>query len=110
MTFEEYQVAAFKTSNCPIISKSYIYSVIGLAGESGELCNKVKKLFRDGNDGKLSIEKLDGVCAELGDVLWYLSDICSQLGVSLDEIAELNLNKLHNRVLRGVLSGDGDNR
>lgn len=83
------------------------YLTLGLSGESGEVCNKFKKVIRDNK----SIDELKSeLKSELGDVLWYLANLSAELGFSLQEIAELNLQKLEDRKSRDVLSGSGDNR
>jgi len=80
------------------------YTALGLAGESGEYTEKVKKLIRDG--------KLDKPLAakELSDVLWYLTASAKELGYSLADIAEINIVKLTDRAERNVLQGNGDER
>ena len=77
--------------------------------EAGEFAGKIKKIFRD-KDGKFSEEDKEALKAELGDVLWYFTQICTNLGFSLEEIAEANLDKLFSRLERGVIQGDGDDR
>lgn len=82
---------------------------MGLTGEAGEVADKMKKVMRD--DGNIvSEQKKLEVKKELGDVLWYVSQIASELGLSLDEIAEENIKKLFSRLERGKISGSGDNR
>lgn len=83
------------------------YCVLGLTGEAGELANKWKKYFRDGME-IADIVKL--MRDELGDVLWYLANAASEIGYSLDEIAEANIEKLQNRQSNSTLHGAGDNR
>jgi NTP pyrophosphatase (non-canonical NTP hydrolase) len=83
------------------------YCILGLVGEAGEIPNKWKKYFRDDlflDDVKKAIG------AELGDALWYLSQLCTELGITLEELAQSNLDKLSSRKERGVLSGSGDDR
>jgi NTP pyrophosphatase (non-canonical NTP hydrolase) len=80
------------------------YCALGLTGEAGEYSEKVKKLIRDGHIDKRLAAK------ELGDVLWYLTRSANELGYSLENIAEINLEKLHDRNKRGVLKGNGDER
>lgn len=81
------------------------YPTLGLSGESGEIANKVKKVMR-GDPGA----DFSGVPDELGDVLWYLAAIASDLGVSLEDVARENIEKLFDRRARGVIKGSGDNR
>jgi NTP pyrophosphatase (non-canonical NTP hydrolase) len=82
---------------------------LGLAGEAGEVANKVKKIYRD-NDGVLRPDKADEISSELGDVLWYVAAIATDMGVNLQEIAEWNLEKLRDRKKRNVIKGEGDQR
>ena len=79
------------------------YTTLGLAGEAGEIANKVKKVIRDGRS-------TDGISDELGDVLWYLAAVANELGADLGDIANNNLKKLADRQARNVLGGSGDNR
>lgn len=108
LSFDSYQVHAATTA----IYKPQVkimYPALGLAGEAGEACNKVKKVFRD-DDGILSDEKRAALKAELGDVLWYLAALATDIGVNLSECASDNLDKLFSRKERGTLAGSGDNR
>lgn len=109
MTFEEYQKLSRKTAIYPNKDKNFIYPTLGLCGESGEIAEKIKKVLRD-NNGILSQSKKEELKKELGDVLWYLAQISTELGISLDEIALLNLEKLNSRKERNTISGSGDNR
>lgn len=84
------------------------YVALGL-GEVGELQNKVKKLIRD-SGGSISDEKREELAGEIGDILWYCANVCEELGFSLNDIAEANIDKLFSRKDRGVLTGSGDNR
>jgi len=108
MRFEEYQVEARKTAQYPVIGHSIVYPALGLAGESGEVADKVKKLFRD-HGGDLNRCRLD-LIFELGDVLWYLSALCDELDITLAEVAQYNISKLQSRLNRGVIGGEGDHR
>ena len=89
---------------------------MGASGEAGELCDKVKKHWRNTNaeipelPGLLTEEQKSQIVLEIGDVLWYLGALASELGVSLDMIAQKNLDKLYDRHKRGVLKSGGDNR
>lgn len=109
MTFEEYQQKSRKTAIYPDSGNNFVYPTLGLTGEAGEVADKIKKVIRDkggviNEDTKREIEK------ELGDVLWYISQLASELALSLDNIAEKNIEKLYSRLERGKLGGDGDNR
>lgn len=109
MTFEEYQNKARQTANYPNVGSNFIYVALGLAGEGGEVAEKVKKLLRDKN-GVMDEETKNKMCYELGDVLWYVSQMGVELGLSLEEIAEKNIEKIFSRQERGAISGSGDNR
>ena len=109
MDFNEYQQKSRKTAVYPAIGHAVIYPTLGLANEAGEVAGKVKKIFRDkgGVIGEAEIAALKG---ELGDVLWYLAQVSTELGISLDEVAQENITKLYSRLERGKIGGDGDNR
>ncbi len=109
MNFAEYQDKAKQTAKYPVIGHGVIYPTLGLTNEAGEVSGKIKKIFRD-KDGVFSEADRTALLAELGDVLWYLAQISSELGLSLNEIAEHNLAKLLDRQMRGKIQGDGDNR
>ena len=85
-------------------SNNLTYLALGLVGEAGEVAEKVKKKIRD--------DKLDTaeLAKELGDVLWYVTNLAEFIGYDLDEIARINLDKLHSRKARNKLQGSGDNR
>lgn len=109
MDFNEYQKESRKTAVYPNAGSDWVYPVLGLVGEAGEIADKMKKVIRD--DGNIiSEEKKSEVKKELGDVLWYISQIAFELGLSLDDIAKGNIEKLSSRMDRGTLSGSGDNR
>ena len=103
MDFKEYQRKAVSFAVYPATHK-VLYPTLGLCGESGEVAEKVKKQVRDGVFNRHEVAK------ELGDVLWYLTNVCNDIGYSLDEIAALNINKLNSRKERNVIQGSGDNR
>jgi NTP pyrophosphatase (non-canonical NTP hydrolase) len=109
MTFNEYQKEARKTAIYPNIGDNLVYPTLGLVGEAGEIAEKIKKIIRD-NDGIVSEEKRGEIAKELGDVLWYLSQLANEMGFGLNEIAEINIKKLKSRAERGKLGGSGDNR
>ncbi len=108
MTLEEYQEKAKATALYPGAYR-LLYPILGLAGEAGEMANKYKKVLRD-QDGVLGPEAKEALVQELGDVLWYLAQVATDLGVSLEEVAQKNLEKLRSRKARGVLGGSGDER
>ncbi|MCX6761189.1 MAG: nucleoside triphosphate pyrophosphohydrolase family protein [Candidatus Nealsonbacteria bacterium] len=109
MTFEEYQKLSRETAIYPNIGKNFVYPTLGLAGESGEVAEKVKKILRD-NNGVLDEEKKKELTKELGDVLWYLAQIASEIGVPLEEVVFSNIEKLRSRFDRNKIQGSGDNR
>ena len=102
MYLSQYQKQAAETAIYPK-DKALEYLALGLVGEAGEVANKIKKVIRDGTSP-------NNVRDELGDVLWYLAMLSTELGYSLDTIADKNLWKLANRKTRNVLGGSGDNR
>jgi NTP pyrophosphatase (non-canonical NTP hydrolase) len=110
MNFEEYQTRSHTTSlNTQIGDSSIVYPILGLTNEAGEVAGKLKKLFRDKN-GIIDQDFKNMMIGELGDVLWYLSETCTQLGIKLSDIAVANIDKLESRKDRGVIKGSGDNR
>ena len=109
MDFKEYQKLSRKTAMYPDKDKNFVYPTLGLAGESGEVAEKIKKVLRD-DSGKLRPETKEELKKELGDILWYVAQLSTELELSMDEVAELNIKKLYSRMERGVLKGSGDNR
>ncbi|MFZ2522128.1 MAG: nucleoside triphosphate pyrophosphohydrolase family protein [Minisyncoccia bacterium] len=88
-----------------------IYPAFGLGDEVGEVMGKIKKWLRgDDGDGGITDERKESIKLELGDVMWYLAVLSHDLGLSLEEVAKANMEKLNSRKERGVLRGDGDNR
>lgn len=110
MNFEEYQNKAKETALYPEKYK-VVYPALGLGNEAGEVMGKIKKWLRgDDGDGEMSEDRLELLKGELGDVLWYLSVLASDLNLSLEDVAKENLDKLQSRKERGLLKGDGDKR
>ena len=108
--FDEYQYRAHLSSlNADVNGNLLVYPVLGLANEAGEVSGKVKKLFRD-KGGILDDADRQALTAELGDVLWYLAEVCTQAGIELADVANDNLVKLASRMERGTIQGSGDNR
>lgn len=115
--FNEYQERAiqFDTARLAIDEKArydgYMEKALGLAGETGEVLEKIKKMIRD-KDGVFHAtpEDLEELKKELGDVLWYLSAIAFYNGIELDDVARTNLSKLRSRQQRNKIHGNGDNR
>ena len=104
-----YQEQSRKTYGDIETNDPIVYPTLGLVNEAGEFAGKIKKIFRDKN-GEFSDEDKEALKGELGDVLWYLTQICTNLGFTLEEVAEANLDKLFSRLERGVIQGEGDNR
>ena len=108
MDFNSYQRTAITTAMDPATHK-ILYPALGLAGEAGEVANKVKKLVRDGTSS-LPKEWKEQIGSEIGDVLWYCAVLADDLGISLGKIASQNEIKLQNRKKKGTISGSGDTR
>lgn len=108
-TFKQYQKDSKKTAGYPNIGHRVIYPTLGLTGEAGEVSDKIKKIFRD-KDSIFSKDDIDSIEKELGDVLWYLTQIATDLDISLENVAKQNIEKLYSRFERGKLNGSGDNR
>jgi NTP pyrophosphatase (non-canonical NTP hydrolase) len=109
LDFSEYQSLSRRTATYPRAGEDLTYPALGLCGEAGEVAEKVKKTLRD-DGGVLSEERRAALSRELGDVLWYLSQLATEADLDLDEIAADNLEKLLSRQERGVLRGSGDDR
>ncbi|MBI4085645.1 MAG: nucleoside triphosphate pyrophosphohydrolase family protein [Candidatus Liptonbacteria bacterium] len=117
MNFDEYQKLAKKTAVYreaigDLLKKPelfYLYSALGLAGETGEVVEKVKKLLRD-KKGIVDETSREEIIKEMGDVLWYLAMLAEELKVPFSKVAEANIEKLNSRKDRGTVLGKGDNR
>lgn len=103
MNMNDYQRQAATTAIYPA-SVQVLYPTLGLAGEAGEVANKVKKIVRDGKLDK------EAIGSEIGDCLWYIAAICKDLGLRMEDVAQANLDKLRQRQEKGTLSGSGDTR
>ena len=125
MDFKEYSDLILPLAKYPNVGNNFIYPLLGLAGEAGEAAEKGKKLWRDfGIMGQKEIPPVvellnkgvelsalrTGALKELGDVLWYIAAAANELGSSLEEVAQMNADKLLDRNSRGVIGGSGDNR
>lgn len=104
MNFDNYQITAKSTAIYPE-EHAVVYPILGLIGEVGEFTNKYKKVLRDGAE----FSKEDAT-SELGDILWYLSNLADDMGIRLNDVASRNMAKLIDRQNRGVLGGSGDLR
>lgn len=109
MELNEYQQKSRRTAVYPAIGHPVIYPTLGLTNEAGEVAGKIKKVFRD-QGGEISSETREALKAELGDVLWYLAQVSTELGLTLDEVAEYNIRKLADRKQRNTIRGEGDHR
>ncbi len=107
--YGSYQEQSRKTYSDIPTNDPIVYPTLGLVNEAGEFAGKIKKIFRD-RDGVISEQDREALKSELGDVLWYLTQICTNLGITLEEVAESNLDKLFSRLERNQIRGDGDNR
>lgn len=110
----EYQNIAMGTAIYPGADQednqlAIYYTALGLAGEAGEVANKVKKILRDDN-GVLTDEKRAAIKKEIGGVLWYCATLSRELGLDLAEVATTNAEQLASRALRGKIKGSGDER
>ena len=118
MNVNEYQLQAhgFADYTIPAVIKDdktvivdYVYPALGLAEEAGEVAGKYAKAVRDCN-GEIDSERKEAIIKELGDVTWFVAELCTTLGVSLEEVMQKNIDKLTSRKERNVLHGEGDNR
>ena len=105
--FNDYQEQTALTAKYPK-EQAINYCTLGLVGEAGEIANKVKKVIRDNRPVDEAF--VADMKAEIGDVLWYVARLAAELGISLEDVATYNMDKLLSRLNRGVISGDGDNR
>jgi len=109
MDLNAYQLKSKKSAAYPGFGAGYVYPALGLASEAGEVAGKFKKAIRD-NNGLVDEARKEDIKGELGDVMWYVAQLATELGLTLDEIAEANIEKLHSRLERGKIQGDGDHR
>jgi len=112
VTFEEYTQRALATASFdPTLG--LIYPALGIAGESGEFVDKIKKEVRNRGNRfgyDMSTETKLACAKELGDIMWYVNQAAAQIGYTLEEIAEINIQKLEDRKARNVIKSEGDNR
>lgn len=106
---DDYQKLSRRTWNLVKTDHPIVYPTLGLMNEAGELAGKIKKIFRD-KEGVIAPEDREALKYELGDVLWYLAQIATELDLSLNEVASANLTKLFDRLERGKIRGEGDYR
>ena len=108
MDFTKYQETAVETAIYPDTHR-ILYPALGMAGEAGEVANKVKKIIRDGTEN-LPEDWKDQLASEIGDVLWYCAALSNDIGIPLALIAAQNRDKLLARKQKGTLQGSGDTR
>lgn len=120
MNLNEYQNEALKTAEYPQVDLlfhghedkkegDYLYLVLGLVGEAGEVAEKVKRVIRS-DSGEMSPETKLAIIKEVSDVLWYCAVLADEFGFTLDEMANINIEKLRDRKARGVIRSTGDER
>ena len=111
MTLEEYQEQSRTTAVYPGKGEfqGLAYCVLGMCGEAGECANDVKKMSRDDRTLRKP-ERIERIVDEVGDLMWYVAQTCSELGISLQTVIEMNREKLKSRQVRGTLHGDGSRR
>jgi NTP pyrophosphatase (non-canonical NTP hydrolase) len=109
MTPNKYQQKALETAIYPNQGNNFVYPILGLSGEVGEVAEKLKKIIRD-KGGVMTDSDRQGTALELSDCAWYMAVLANELGYTLEEIFQMNIDKLQSRKERGVLSGSGDNR
>lgn len=116
LDFNEYQKKAHETADYPSgtigaehHAVDYIYPAMALSEEAGEVAGKFAKAVRD-NNGIIDDERKEAIKKELGDVLWFIAELCTVLNIPMEEVAQKNLEKLASRKARGVIHGSGDDR
>ncbi len=109
MTFDEYQKLALRTARDKSAKHELFHLTMGLAGEAGEVAEKIKKVIRD-NDSNESFIDVENMSKELGDVLWHLAVLANYFDIPFDKIATDNIDKLASRLKRCTIGGSGDNR
>lgn len=102
MTFDEFQIAAARTSRTEPRRERILVQALGLNGEAGEVADLVKKWAWHGKDLTPS-----AMCDELGDLLWYMADLASAMGLSFSDVARANVEKLHRRYPSGFTPDGG---
>ena len=107
-TLNEYQNAALTTAVYPTEYK-IVYPALGMNGEAGEVAEKVKKVIRDNNQ-EFTDEKKRQIALEISDVLWYCATLAHDIGYTLEDIAQMNVDKLASRQQRNKIGGSGDER
>ena len=97
---KEYENFIKKTSmEFKNINEDLIFFIIGIAGESGEALDRLKKHLRGGFDNPITDELRADLIDELGDILFYITRSAQLLGISLDKVMQLNLKKMSKRIV-----------
>jgi len=111
MLLNTYQSAAASTAIYPGQGSimGILYCGLKLNGEAGEVAEKLGKTLRD-NNGIIDTAKREALILELGDVMWYIANLATELNTTLEKVAQTNIDKLSSRQSRNVLSGSGDDR
>jgi NTP pyrophosphatase (non-canonical NTP hydrolase) len=106
MHFDSYQEEANRTAIYPHAER-FNYLGLGVGSEAGEILGVMKKVIRDNNEPSMARARIS---EEVGDLLWYCSQLLLEFGISFDDCALENLKKLKSRQARHALHGDGDHR
>lgn len=113
MNINDYQIWTRSTAAYPS-DQELVYLALGLGNEAGEFQGVIKKWmrgdFKVNEFGNWESALGDKAIGELGDVLWYLARLVDSFGLTLEEVAQMNHDKLEDRKQRGVIKGSGDNR
>ena len=108
MNFPTYQECASETAQYPS-ERALEYVALGLLSEAGEVAGEIKKIIWD-DGGEITDERAKKLEAEIGDVLWYLSQLCSELNLVLEQTAIRNIAKLQRRLANNTIKGSGSDR
>jgi NTP pyrophosphatase (non-canonical NTP hydrolase) len=106
MDFNKYQEQAWGFALESAKNPGYLFT--GLAGEAGEVCSLAAKQWRD--DSKTKEEFMNALGKEIGDVLWFCAGLATMYGLSMENLAKGNIEKLNSRQQRNVIQGSGDER
>ena len=109
MKLNDFQQAALETFLLKNTPGAMYYLALGLGDEAGEVQGKIKKILRD-QSGNVTDKNIADIKKELGDVMWYIACLADYFGLSLEQVAQTNIDKLSSRKDRGVLGGSGDDR
>ncbi len=108
MNLNDYQQLALRTARSKDAKDEFYHLLLGLVGEAGEVAEKVKKVIRDEGSGFSKLDEL--FKKELGDVLWHIAVLAAYFDIKLEDIAQMNIDKLASRLERGTIGGSGDTR